>query len=142
MPDEEFQHFLDAQEPVYERVVQELANGAKRSHWMWFIFPQVAWLGHSFMAQQFALHSLEEAQRYAGHLVLGQRLRKCTQLVLDVQGRNVSQIFGHPDDLKLHSAITLFNLAVPSDGLFQSVLTKYFNGRQDTKTIELLSRSI
>ena len=140
MPADEFQHFLDAQAPVYERVVQELSTGAKRSHWMWFIFPQLAGLGHSFMARQYALHSLAEAQRYAGHRELGQRLRECTRLVLEVKGRDVSQIFGYPDDLKFHSSLTLFTLAVPAEKLFQSALTNCFSGQQDHQTIELLSR--
>lgn len=140
MSPDEFQHFIDAQEPVYESVVQELKRGEKRSHWMWFIFPQLAGLGHSFMAQRFALHSLEEARRYAAHAVLGNRLRECTRLVLEIQGRDISEIFGYPDDLKFHSSMTLFALALPKEPLFDSALTKYFGGKRDGTTIEILSR--
>ncbi|HZI31094.1 MAG TPA: DUF1810 domain-containing protein [Candidatus Binatia bacterium] len=136
---DEFQHFIEAQEPVYDRVVQELVDGEKRSHWMWFIFPQVIGLGHSFMAQRFALHSLKQAERYAGHPVLGKRLRECARLVLNLENRSVPEIFGHPDDLKFHSSMTLFTLALPQETLFDSVLAKYFAGQRDLKTVEILS---
>lgn len=138
MPDE-FKHFLDAQEPVYDRVVEELTQGEKRSHWMWFIFPQLAGLGHSQMAQRFAIQSLNQAQRYAQHPELGQSLRQCTQLVIE-QDRQVSEIFGYPDDLKFHSSMTLFTLAVPDDPIFKLALKKHFTGKSDLKTIELLKR--
>lgn len=138
MSADEFAHFLEAQEPVFDRVTRELAAGEKRSHWMWFIFPQMAGLGYSHMAQQYALHSLEEARRYAGHVILGERLRRCTRLVCGVQNRDVSDIFGYPDDLKFHSCMTLFALAVPEETLFGSTLEKYFVGRKDAKTMEIL----
>lgn len=137
---DEFQHFIEAQEPVYDRVVQELTNGEKRSHWMWFIFPQLIGLGHSFMAQRFALHSLNEARRYAEHPVLGKRLRECARILHNLENRTVPEIFGSPDDLKFHSSMTLFALALPQEPLFESVLNKYFAGQRDKKTIEILSR--
>lgn len=136
--DDDFRHFLEAQEPVIARVKAELASGEKRSHWMWFIFPQLAGLGRSSMAQRFALHSLDEARRYAEHPVLGERLRQCTQCVVGVQGRTVSEIFGYPDDLKFHSSMTLFAMAVPKEHLFTTALDKYFAGKKDAKTVELL----
>lgn len=134
----EFTHFLEAQEPVLDQVTRELAAGEKRSHWMWFIFPQIAGLGHSHMAQRYALHSLEEAQRYAGHAILGERLRRCTRLVCEVKNRDLPDIFGYPDDLKFHSSMTLFALAVPEEALFSSALEKYFGGRKDAKTMQIL----
>jgi uncharacterized protein (DUF1810 family) len=138
MPDAEFAHFLEAQAPVYDQVMAELSRGEKRSHWMWFIFPQVRGLGRSFMAQRFALQSLDQARRYASHPVLGRRLRECTRLVLAVQDRCVSDIFGYPDDLKFHSSMTLFALAAPEEPLFHSALAKFFKGLQDLKTVEIL----
>ena len=105
---------------------------------MWFIFPQVIGLGQSHMAQTYAIHSLKEAQRYAAHPILGERLRRCTRLVCEVQNRDLSDIFGYPDDLKFHSSMTLFALAVPDEPLFASALDKYFAGRKDAKTIEIL----
>jgi uncharacterized protein (DUF1810 family) len=134
----EFAHFLEAQQPVFDQVVRELAAGEKRSHWMWFIFPQVLGLGRSYMAQRYAIHSLDEARRYAVHPVLGERLRCCTRLVLEAQNRSVSDIFGYPDDLKFHSSMTLFALAVPDEPLFGLVLEKYFACSKDAKTLEIL----
>lgn len=134
----EFQHFLEAQAPVYQQVLAELSAGEKRTHWMWFVFPQLKGLGHSSMARKFAIESLDQAQRYAQHPVLGQRLRDCTELVLKVQGRNLSEIFGYPDDLKFHSCITLFTIAVPDELMFESALQRYFNGRKDEQTIAIL----
>jgi uncharacterized protein (DUF1810 family) len=137
MPDE-FQHFLDAQEAVFDQVIQELSAGRKESHWMWFIFPQIQGLGHSPMARKFALDSLEQAKRYAEHPACDQRLRQCTKLVTQIQGRTVSEIFGFPDDLKFHASMTLFSLAVPEDPVFKLALEKYFNGEADQRTMELL----
>jgi len=114
MAADEFSHFLQAQDPVYDQVLQELSAGQKRSHWIWFIFPQLTGLGRSAMAQRFAIHALEEASRYAVDPVLGRRLQQCTQLVVQIEGRGISEIFGLPDDLKFHSSTTLFALAAPS----------------------------
>ena len=138
MVSDEFKHFLEAQDPVFDDVVEELSQGQKRSHWMWFIFPQLLGLGRSEMARRFAIESLEQARDYAADPALGRRLRQCTQIVTQVQGRRVSEIFGFPDDLKFHSSMTLFALAVPEDPVFKSALEKYFGGEKDQKTIELL----
>jgi uncharacterized protein (DUF1810 family) len=138
MSTDEFIHFLEAQESVFDQVTRELAAGEKRSHWMWFVFPQMAGLGHSSMARLYALHSLDQAGRYASHPVLGERLRRCTRLVCEVQNRRVMEIFGHPDDLKFHSCMTLFALAAPGEPLFTTALEKYFAGRKDAMTMEIL----
>jgi uncharacterized protein (DUF1810 family) len=140
MLEDEFKHFRQAQDPVYDDVIDELAAGQKRSHWMWFIFPQLAGLGRSEMAQRFALQSLEQARRYAADPAVGRRLRECTGLVNKVQGRNASEIFGYPDDLKFHSCMTLFALAVPDEPVFQAAMQKFFAGQTDEKTIELLKQ--
>lgn len=108
--------FLEAQSPVvYERVLQELRNGRKRSHWMWFIFPQLEGLGSSSISERFALHGLEHARQYANHHVLGSRLRECVQLTLDIQDKTANAIFAFPDDLKFRSSMTLFHLATGED---------------------------
>jgi uncharacterized protein (DUF1810 family) len=132
--------FLDAQAPVIDAVRAELARGRKASHWMWFVFPQVAGLGRSAMAERYAIASLDEAKAYAAHRVLGARLRECTALVLSVEGRGIREIFGAPDDLKFHSAMTLFARAVPDEPLFRNTLEKYFGGREDGLTLERLRR--
>jgi uncharacterized protein (DUF1810 family) len=134
----EFGHFLEAQNAVYDDVVQELAAGRKQTHWMWFIFPQLQGLGRSEMAQRFALRSLDEAVRYAADPQLGARLRQCTGLVNQTKGGSISEIFGDPDDLKFHSSMTLFALAVPGDPIFKSALDKFFGGQMDHKTVALL----
>lgn len=139
MPDE-LEHFVEAQNLVFDQVVKELTQGEKQSHWMWFAFPQLAGLGHSFMARRYALHSLAEARSYASHPVLGVRLRECTRLVEKIQDRTVSEIFGYPDDLKFQSCMTLFALAMPEEPLFEAVLKKFFQGRRDGQTLELLGQ--
>jgi uncharacterized protein (DUF1810 family) len=130
--------FVQAQEPVYEQVLAELRDGHKRSHWMWFIFPQLAGLGHSAMARHFAIASLQEAQAYLAHPVLGARLRECARLVLAVQERSVHGIFGSPDDLKFRSSMTLFSRAGPAEPVFEQCLLKYFGGQGDPQTLALL----
>ena len=102
---------------------------------MWFVFPQIRGLGHSPMAQKYAIASLAEAQAYLDHPVLGPRLRECTQLVVDVEGRTASEIFGHPDDIKFRSSMTLFSLAAPNDALLKTALTKYFPSGPDPETL-------
>jgi uncharacterized protein (DUF1810 family) len=134
------QRFIEAQDRVYAGVVTELRAGRKTSHWMWFIFPQIAGLGSSAMAQQYAIGSLAEATAYLDHPVLGPRLRECTQLVLDVQNRDISDIFGYPDDLKFHSSMTLFALADGAPPLFERAIEQYFNAEPDTGTLELLGK--
>ena len=121
--------FVQAQAGVYEEVVAELRVGRKRSHWMWFVFPQLAGLGHSAMAQRYAISSLDEARAYLEHPVLGARLRDCSALVLAVPGKTVHEIFGSPDDLKFHSSMTLFHRAAPVEAVFAECLRKYF-GRE------------
>lgn len=132
--------FLDAQEGVYDTVLAELRTGRKSSHWIWFIFPQIAGLGHSGMAQQFAIASLDEAKAYLQHPVLGPRLKACTQLVLNVNGRSAEEIFGYPDHLKFRSCMTLFMIAATNNILFKNALLKYFDGKPDQKTLDLLAR--
>ena len=132
------QRFVDAQAPVYATVLQELAQGAKRSHWMWFIFPQLKALGRSATALHYGLASIDEARAYAGHVLLGPRLRQCTQCVLDLQGRSALQIFGMPDVLKLCSSMTLFERAAPHEPVFAQALDRYYAGQRDAQTLALL----
>jgi uncharacterized protein (DUF1810 family) len=134
----DLQRFLDAQASVYLLVLDELRRGRKQSHWMWFIFPQLAGLGHSAMAQRFAIASREEAVAYLGHGILGSRLRECTALVNGVEGRTILEILGSPDDLKFHSSMTLFG-AVSSDPKFAVAITKFYSGKRDQRTLDLLS---
>ena len=131
--------FLDAQQPVYDAVLDELRAGRKSSHWIWFIFPQIAGLGRSGTAQQFAIGSLDEAKAYLQHPILGHRLRACTQLVLNVEGRSAEEIFGYPDYLKFRSCLTLFLTAAPDNTLFNAALLKYFHGKPDQLTLDLLA---
>lgn len=131
------QRFIDAQEPKYESVVQELRNGMKRGHWMWYIFPQLAGLGMSSTSQTYAIKSLDEATMYHDHAVLGSRLQTCTRLVIDVKGRTTKEIFGYTDNLKFRSSMTLFDCAT-NDNLFRDALVKYFNGEADPRTLEIL----
>ncbi|NOS79412.1 MAG: DUF1810 domain-containing protein [Nitrospira sp.] len=131
--------FLDAQEGVYHTVLDELRAGRKSSHWIWFIFPQIAGLGRSGTAQKFAIGSLDEAKAYLQHPVLGPRLRECTQLVLNVDGRSAEEIFGYPDYLKFRSCMTLFMTATTDNTIFKSALLKYFDGKLDQLTLDLLA---
>ncbi|WP_406815574.1 DUF1810 domain-containing protein [Mycobacterium sp. M23085] len=130
--------FVTAQAPVYGQVIGELRDGRKRSHWMWFVFPQLRGLGGSPTAVHYGIASLQEARAYLAHDLLGPRLRECTQLVNDIQGRSVTQIFGSPDDLKLRSSMTLFALATDDHQDFVAVLDKYYDGEQDPLTLARL----
>ena len=130
--------FVLAQGAVYDQVLSELRAGRKRSHWMWFVFPQLAGLGHSAMAQHYAIGSLEEARAYLAHPVLGVRLRECSRLVLDAPGDDAHAIFGSPDDLKFHSSMTLFDRVAPEETVFRECLQKYFGGRADALTLARL----
>jgi uncharacterized protein (DUF1810 family) len=123
---------------VYERARAELAAGQKRGHWIWFIFPQLKGLGMSALSEEFGISSLDEAKAYIHHPVLGVRLRECTQLVLNVQGRSVDQIFGDPDNLKFRSCMTLFAESTPDNQIFKDALEKYFGGEGDPVTLERL----
>jgi uncharacterized protein (DUF1810 family) len=135
----DLQRFLDAQSSVYPLVLDELRRGRKQSHWMWFVFTQLAGLGHSAMAQRFAIASRAEAVAYLGHGVLGSRLRECTALVNGIEGRTILEILGSPDDLKFHSSMTLFGV-VSSDPQFAVAITKFYGGKRDQRTLDLLSR--
>jgi uncharacterized protein (DUF1810 family) len=131
--------FVDAQDGVFDRVCSELRAGRKRSHWMWYIFPQISGLGSSPTAQKFAISSVAEAKAYLAHPILGPRLRACTELVNAIEGRSIEDVFGYPDHLKFHSSMTLFARAVPPDPVFQAALQKFFGGREDPGTLEGLS---
>src|ERR1700733_15140229 len=131
------QRFVDAQASCYAQVRSELAAGQKRTHWMWFVFPQMRGLGSSPMASQFAISGLDEAKAYLVHPVLGGRLRDCTALVNATEGRSIGEIFGYPDDLKFHSSTTLFAQASDEE-VFAIALSKYFKGAPDQATINLL----
>lgn len=130
--------FVDAQEPVYGDVIDELRAGRKRGHWMWFVFPQLRGLGGSAMADRYGIASLDEAGAYLCHELLGPRLRECSRLVTAVQGRSIGQIFGSPDDLKLRSSMTLFAHATEDNQDFIEVLDKYYDGQPDRLTLERL----
>ena len=132
------ERFLQTQSFVYDDVIAELGPGMKRTHWMWFIFPQIAGLGSSPTAVRYAITSRKEAAAYLQHPVLGPRLRECTRLVNAVEGRSIDQIFGYPDDLKFHSSMTLFANATEDDEIFRSAIKKYFNGEMDLNTIQRL----
>jgi uncharacterized protein (DUF1810 family) len=134
----EFDHFLSAQNPVYDQVLRELAAGRKQSHWMWFIFPQLKGLGFSATSQRFSLDSVDAATRYLQHNVLGPRLRECTQLVLNVRNKTAEEIFGYPDWMKFGSSMTLFSLCTPPEPLFSKTIDKFFAGVRDSQTLELL----
>ncbi len=134
-PAYDLSRFVDAQEPVYQHVLTELRGGRKRSHWMWFVFPQIEGLGRSAMARRYAIGSLDEAKAYLAHEMLGARLRECTGLVLAPEGRTIGRIFCAPDDLKFHSSMTLFARA-GGGHIFVDALARYFGGRLDLATIE------
>lgn len=128
------QQFVDAQAPVIDQVLEELRAGRKRSHWMWYIFPQLRGLGHSAMAHAYGIRDLDEARAYLAHPVLGPRLRECATLVAAVQDRGIYEIFGSPDDMKFRSSMTLFFYADPGELAFQECLRKYFGGQVDALT--------
>ncbi len=130
--------FVVAQAPVYDTVVEELRGGRKRGHWMWFVFPQLRGLGSSPTAVHYGISSLQEARAYLGHELLGPRLHECTQLVNQVHGRSISEIFGSPDDLKLRSSMTLFALATDDRQDFTTLLDNYYRGEQDPLTLAQL----
>jgi uncharacterized protein (DUF1810 family) len=137
----DLQRFVNAQQAVYDEVCAELGAGRKESHWMWFIFPQLRGLGHSWMANRYGIGSLDEARAYLTHPTLGPRLTECTRLVCQVEGRSISQILGDPDDLKFRSSMTLFAQAAKNEPLFDAALQKYFGGQPDRLTLERLKRT-
>nr|WP_272890237.1 DUF1810 domain-containing protein [Stutzerimonas stutzeri] len=132
------QRFVDAQYSPYEIALAELRAGYKQSHWMWFIFPQIAGLGRSAMAERYAIADLDEAVAYLQHPLLGQRLGECAQALLQHSGRTARQILGSPDDLKLRSSMTLFAAAAPENALFQQILDTFYNGEADPETLKRL----
>jgi len=136
--DHNLERFVTAQDRVYETVLRELRAGAKTSHWMWFVFPQIAGLGSSEMNRFYAIASLAEAQAYLGDPVLGPRLRECAGIVAATRGKNACDMFGWTDAKKLHSSMTLFHLAAPGEAVFSDVLDRYFEGRLDSGTTDRL----
>ena len=134
--------FIAAQDPVYGQVLRELRAGRKETHWIWFIFPQLAGLGSSSMSEKFGITSKAEAQAYLHHPVLGSRLRECTELMLGLRDRNVDEILGYPDNLKFCSCMTLFAAAAPAEPIFKAALDKYFGGKPDQITLSLLHENI
>lgn len=132
--------FTNAQAAVYPQVLTELQQGEKRSHWMWFIFPQCAGLGRSATAQYYAIQSLDEARAYLAHPLLGARLRECVAILLGLEGRTAEDIFGHPDVLKLRSSLTLFDL-ISNDKRFADALEKYYDGARDEATLRLVANT-
>lgn len=138
--DNEFdlERFVRAQDPVYATVLAELRAGHKHSHWMWFVFPQIAGLGRSDMAQRYAIASADEAAAYLAHPVLGARLRECASIVGRLDDRSAEEIFGHPDDLKFRSSMTLFADVAPDEAVFQACIDKYFDGQPDEATLARL----
>lgn len=131
--------FVAAQDGVYERALAELSSGRKRSHWMWFIFPQIDGLGHSSTARSYAIKSLEEAKAYLAHPVLGARLEQCAETALDIDGRSVTEIFGYPDDVKLRSSMTLFAFISGTESVYEQVLEKFFSGHRDPLTLRMIA---
>ncbi|KAF0095265.1 MAG: hypothetical protein E1N59_1311 [Puniceicoccaceae bacterium 5H] len=137
---DEFAHFISAQNPIYGRVLEELRQGDKRSHWMWFIFPQLKGLGRSETARRYALDSLEQAERYLQHPELGPRLRECTETVMQApEHKSAEQIFGDPDYLKFRSSMTLFDQCEPN-GTFRQALDRFYDSQPDLRTLELIGR--
>ena len=135
----DLRRFVDAQDRVYDTVLAELRNGAKRSHWIWFVFPQLRGLGHSATAVRYCISSLDEARAYLAQPVLGSRLRECARLVARIDGRSADDIFGWPDKLKVRSSMTLFARATDENAEFRAVLDKFYDGEDDPATVELLS---
>lgn len=136
----DLQRFVEAQGRNYDVAVAELRAGRKDSHWMWYVFPQIAGLGVSAMAQTYAIASLAEARAYLAHPVLGARLVDCVAALVALKGRSAREIFGRPDDVKLRSSLTLFAQAAPGAPLFRQALELYFDGAPDSRTLEILAR--
>ena len=135
-----FNDFIQAQNTVYPSVIKELTDGQKRTHWMWFIFPQVKGLGHSKMSRRFAIGSLEQAKEYLQHDVLGARLLECAELLLLHPDKSALDVFGSPDHLKLHSSLTLFAFAAGNKYVFEQLLYQFYAGSYDINTIKMLKQ--
>ena len=142
-PDDPYnlKRFLSAQEGVYARALAELRRGQKRTHWMWYIFPQFDGLGYSPTAKEYSIKSIEEARRYLNHPVLGKRLLECTEAVIGLKGGSLSEIFGYPDDLKFKSSMTLFEKVAGSGSMFSYALDRYCHGERDATTLGLLENA-
>lgn len=134
----ELNRFVAAQESSYAAALAELSQGQKRSHWMWYIFPQIAGLGRSSTAQRYAISGLEEARAYLAHPVLGDRLRECCDQLLILEGVSAHDIFSSPDDMKLRSSMTLFSAVDGQPSIFFQVLQKYYQGQMDTATLDII----
>jgi uncharacterized protein (DUF1810 family) len=132
--------FISAQKGVFDRALAELRDGLKRSHWMWYIFPQIEGLGHSPTTRHYSIKSMEEARQYLAHPVLGKRLKECCEAVLAHQGLSAEDIFGHPDDWKLQSSMTLFELVSGPQSVFGRVLDKYYQGKRDSRTLQIVGK--
>ena len=134
------ERFVSAQSMMYETALSEIRGGRKKSHWMWYIFPQIAGLGMSSMAQYYAIADLAEAKEYIQHSLLGPRLIEISNALLTLEGNNPTMLMGYPDDMKLRSSMTLFMLAAPEESVFKKVIDKYYGGETDKRTIELLNQ--
>jgi uncharacterized protein (DUF1810 family) len=134
----DLERFIRAQEHDYARALSELKDGRKRSHWMWYVFPQLDGLAYSSMSRTYAIKSVQETEAFLKHSILGPRLLECAEVVMGVEGRTASEIFGSPDDMKLRSCATLFARVSPAGSVFERLLAKYYGGKADPKTIELL----
>ncbi|MGH3675603.1 MAG: DUF1810 domain-containing protein [Mycobacterium sp.] len=141
VPDDPYdlQRFVDAQDRVYDTVIDELRDGRKRSHWIWFVFPQMRGLGSSPTAARFGISSTDEARAYLAHPLLGPRLRECARLVSQIEGRSIEEIVGWPDYVKVRSSMTLFARSTDDNGDFLAVLEKFYGGEQDPATLARLS---
>jgi len=134
----DLERFVETQESVIEQVKRELRSGRKRTHWMWYVFPQIAGLGSSEMSRRYAISSRAEVTAYLAHPTLGPRFRECTAIVNGVEGRSANDIFGSPDDLKFRSSMTLFDAVADDPTPFRTALEQYYDGKPDPKTLELL----
>jgi uncharacterized protein (DUF1810 family) len=134
----DLERFVDAQRDVYTQALAEIRGGRKRTHWMWFIFPQIAGLGSSSTSQYFAIHDRSEAEAYLRHPILGPRLVECVQALLSLRGASASDVFGYPDDLKLKSSLTLFDAVSGPGSVFEQALDTLFAGTRDGRTVALL----
>jgi uncharacterized protein (DUF1810 family) len=138
---EDLKRFLDAQKRDYQTALSEIKRGRKQSHWMWYIFPQIAGLGFSSTSEFYAIKDLDEAEDYYAHPVLGERLVEISNALLEIEGKAANQIFGSPDDMKLKSSMTLFGSLDDTNPVFRQVLDKYFDGEKDRRTLELLGQN-
>lgn len=132
--------FLTAQQSIYSQVLQELRNGKKITHWIWFIFPQIEGLGNSSTAKYYSIKSIEEAKEYLAHPVLGARLIECCNILLSLTDKTADEIFGYPDNLKLRSCLTLFIYVAPEQNIFADVLQKYFASKDDERTVSIVQK--